>query len=103
MSRDLEPVAGDVEALLRRLGMPRMVDLDRLVSEWDTLAGEPFSTMAQPAGYSNGELLVEVVDGAAASLLKYRVGVLLDRLRQHLGDGIVDSIRIRVGKSKKGL
>jgi predicted nucleic acid-binding Zn ribbon protein len=103
MSRDLEPVAGDVEALLRRLGMPRMVDLDRLVSEWDTLAGEPFSTMARPAGYSNGELLVEVVDGAAASLLKYRVGVLLDRLRQHLGDGIVDSIRIRVGKSKKGL
>jgi hypothetical protein len=80
-----------------------MVDLDRLVSEWDTLAGEPFSTMARPAGYSNGELLVEVVDGAAASLLKYRVGVLLDRLRQHLGDGIVDSIRIRVGKSKKGL
>lgn len=102
MSRDLEPVAGDLEALLSRLGMPRIVDLGRLVDEWDTLAGEPFAAMARPAGFDDGELLVEVDDGAAASIMKYRAGALLDRLREALGDGIVERIRIRVGNPKKG-
>lgn len=100
--RDLEPIGGDLEALLTRLGMPPTLDVSRLVDEWDELAGEPFSTMAIPAGFDDGELLLEVADGSAASLMKYRAGALLDRLRESLGDGIVDRIRIRVGKPKKG-
>lgn len=102
MSKDLEPVAGDLEALLTRLGMPRTVDLGRLVDEWGEIAGEPFSTMTAPAGFDDGELVVEVPDGAAASIMKYRAGALLDRLREALGDGVVDSIRIRVANPKKG-
>ena len=97
----LEPIGGDLEALLTRLGMPPMLDVARLVDEWDELAGEPFSTMAIPAGFDDGELLVEVADGSAASIMKYRAGALLDRLRETLGDGIVTSIRIRVGNPKK--
>lgn len=99
---DLEPVRTDLEDLLNRLGMPRPVDLARLVDEWEELAGEPFSAMAQPAGFSDGELVVVAADGRAASLLKYRVGALLDRLQEHLGEGIVQTIRIRVGNPKKG-
>jgi len=99
----LEPVGGDLEALLTRLGMPRILDLGRLVDEWETLAGEQFAAMTLPAGFSDGELLIEVADGAAASIMKYRAGALLDRLRESLGEGIVDSIRIRVGNPKKAL
>jgi predicted nucleic acid-binding Zn ribbon protein len=100
---DLEPIGGDLEAFLDRLGMPPLLDLARLVEEWETLAGEPFSTMALPAGFDDGELLLEVADGSAASIMKYRAGTLLDRLRESLGDGIVERIRIRVGTAKKGL
>lgn len=103
MSKDLEPLAGDLEALLRRLGMPRIVDLARLVEEWEELVGEPFGTMGRPVGFADGELVVEVADGTAASLLKYRAGTLLDRLRASLGDGTVDRIKIRVGNPKNGL
>lgn len=103
MSKDLEPLAGDLEALLRRLGMPRIVDLSRLVEEWDELVGEPFAAMTRPAGFADGELVVEVADGTAASLLKYRAGTLLDRLRTALGDGTVERIKIRVGNPKNGL
>jgi len=101
--RDLEPIGGELEALLTRLGMPPTLDVARLVDEWDELAGEPFSTLTTPAGFADGELVLEVADGSAASLMKYRAGALLDRLREALGDGLVDRIKIRVGKPKKEL
>ena len=105
MSRDghdLEPVGSELDALLSRLGMPRTVDLGRLVDEWEELAGDPFATLSRPAGFDGGELVVEVSDGTAASLLKYRAGTLLDRLGEHLGEGVVERIRIRVANRKKG-
>ena len=101
-SRDLEPIGRDVELLLARLGMPTVVDLTGLVSDWQEVAGEPFAGMAEPVGYKDGELVLEVKDGTAASLLKYRVGPLLDRLEEHFGDATVTKIRIRVSKRKKG-
>jgi hypothetical protein len=98
---DLEPIGGEVEEFLTKLGMPPMLDVARLVDEWDELAGEPFSSMATPAGFSDGELVVEVTNGPAASIMKYRAGALLDRLRDSLGDGVVERIRIRVENPKK--
>ena len=101
--RDLEPIGRDVEALLERLGMPSALDLGRLADDWMQVAGEPFAGAARPVGFSDGELIVEVDDGAAASLLKYRVGPLLDRLREVFGDGAIERVQIRVGKEKKVL
>ena len=101
MSRDLEPVGEDLDALLSRLGMPKVVDMSRLVAEWEERAGPEFAAASRPAGFSDGELVVEAVDGAAASILKYRAGSLLDRLADRLGEGIVKRIRIRVGKPEK--
>ncbi len=100
---DLEPIGKDVEALLERLGMPSAVDLGRLADDWMQVAGEPFAGAARPIGFSNGELIVEVADGTAASLLKYRVGPLLDRLKEVFGDGAIERVQIRVGKGKKTL
>jgi hypothetical protein len=101
--RDLEPIGRDLEVLLARLGMPTVIDLTGLVADWTTVAGEPFAGMAEPVGFKDGELVLEVRDGSAASLLKYRVGPLLDRLKEHFGEGTVTRIRIRVGNHKKGL
>ncbi len=100
-SRDLEPIGRDVDEMLARLGMPTAVDLAQLVADWDDVAGEPFAAMAEPVGLKGGELVVEVPDGAAASLLRYRVGPLLDRLRDHFGEGVVESVRVNVGNRKK--
>jgi len=100
---DLEPIGKDLDALLERMGMPTSLSLVELVENWDTVAGEPFAGMAEPVGLKDGELVVQVPDGAAASLLRYRVGSLLDRLRSHFGEGSIDRVRIRVGNRKKGL
>lgn len=99
----LEPIARDVEALLERLGIPEALDLATLADDWERVAGEPFAGVARPVGFGDGELVVEVADGAAASLLRYRVGPLLDRLKEMFGDGTVRRIRIRVEKRKNTL
>ncbi len=94
--KDLEPVGEHLEELLRRLGMPAMPDLTRLVDEWQDLAPEPWAAAATPVGLEQGTLLVEVADGTHASLLNYQTGALIDHLRTRLGDGIVTGVRIRL-------
>jgi hypothetical protein len=48
-----------------------------------------------------GELLVEVADGATASLLRYQVPGLVDRLEGALGARLVDTVKIRLRGSRK--
>jgi len=44
-----------------------------------------------------------VADGAAASLLKFRISDLVQRLEMRFGPGTVTTIRLRVGGTKNGL
>lgn len=101
--RDLTPVGDGLERMLRALGMPEAIDIAALVDGWAEVAGEPFASQSLPASFGRGELTVEVVDGAVASLLKYRIGDLVERLGRRFGEGTVTSVRIKVGKHKKGL
>ena len=91
--RDLEKVGGFLDQVLRRLGLPDPLDLNRLVEEWADLAGEPWGTRSQPAGLANGELVVEVDDGSIATLLRYQQKTLIDRLESRLGAPLVTSVR----------
>ena len=99
---DLERIGDGLEAVLRRLGLPAVDVLQRLVSDWAELAGEPWASRARPAGLQRGELVVEVADGTSASLLRYQTEELLRRLEEGLGARLVDTVRIRLASSKKG-
>ena len=100
--RDLTPVGDGLERMLRALGMPEAIDVATLVDGWAEVAGEPFASQSRPVSFGRGELTLEVFDGAVASLLKYRVGDLVDRLARRFGEGRVTSVRIKVGRHKKG-
>lgn len=100
---DLQPIGDDLEAVLRRLGLPAPGVLERLVGDWARVAGEPWAGWAAPVNLHRGELVVEVADGTTASLLKYQVNGLLERLEQGLGARLVETVRLRVRSSKKGL
>ena len=76
--RDLEPVAGFLDQVLRKLGMPDPVDLLRLVDEWPDVAGEPWGTRSRPAGLTDGELLVE---GPGLQRVPQGLEVLADRVQ----------------------
>lgn len=100
---DLEQVGAGLDGLLRRLGMPAAIDLDKLVGCWEELAGEPWASRATPIGWRDGVLDVEVPDGTTATLLRYETETLRRRLRERLDGLVIDSIRIRVATRKKGL
>ena len=100
---DLQPIGDDLEAMLRRLGLPAPGVLERLVGDWAQVAGEPWAGQAAPVNLHRGELVVEVADGTTASLLKYQVNGLLERLEQGLGARLVETVRLRVRSSKKSL
>lgn len=101
--RDLEQVGKDVDRLLERMGMPPAVDLSMLVERWSELVGEAIGEVSRPVLLEGTELTVDAADGPTASLLKYRIGPLLDALREHLGEGVVEAVKIRVARRKKPL
>ena len=103
MTDGLRPIGDGVERMLRALGMPETIDVGALVDDWGEIAGEPFGSMSAPASFGDGVLTLVAEDGVAASLLKYRVSGLIERLAARFGDGVVTSVRIRVGGRKKGL
>jgi hypothetical protein len=96
----LRPISDGLSDILTRLGIPADLDLATLVEDWPEIAGDPFGSMSTPAGYGDGELVLSVSDGTAASLLKFRVGELIGRLDEHFGKGAVTSVRIIVGRPK---
>ncbi|NQV06790.1 DUF721 domain-containing protein [bacterium] len=98
---DLEKIGEGLDALLRQMGIPAQGDVERLVDEWASLAGEPWSTRAHPAGLRGGELTVDADDAAVATVLKYRVAELIERLNIGLGVDLVSTVKVRVGPRRK--
>jgi hypothetical protein len=99
---DLERVGDGLDEMLRRLGIPSPGDSARLFEEWDRIAGEPWADRSEPIGVQDGELVVEVADGAVATLLRYQTAALVDRLAERLGAPLVQRVTIRVRRRKKG-
>ena len=94
----LDPIGDMLTPFLEKLGLAKPDKAARLTIEWEALAGEPWATQARPAGLRSGELLVDVVDSATVSLLRYRTGELLERLDEALGEGTVEVVRLRVAR-----
>lgn len=76
--------------------------LGRLVTNWPDIVGKDLADKASPVkiryrkvpGQKNAEAALDIaVSTADATLLHYRVGVILERINQIFGEQIVTSIR----------
>jgi hypothetical protein len=95
-----EPLEGLLEGLLAKLGLPSPSVSSTLEEGWDAMAGAPWSGQTRPLFIREGELLVEAVSPALVGLLRYAVGDLMKRLDGHLGEGVVESVRV-VGPTRQ--
>ncbi len=95
----LEPISDAVESLLKGLGMADPDTSSRLIREWVMISGDPWNTRSRPIRLRNGELVVEVATAAELSLLRYRTGELLAQLDQHLGEGLVEVVRLKTART----
>lgn len=92
--KDPKPIGELLRTLMERY---RLVDPDtwtQLRTDWDTVAGQPWSGRTTPLSLKNGELVVEAVTPAAVSMLRYGVVSLMEKLEAEYGDGVVTSVRV---------
>jgi hypothetical protein len=71
----------------------------QLVSDWEAFAPDDWVTFGRPVGIRDHQLLVEVSDGSAATLLRYQITDLMNVIEIRYGQGIVTAVKVRVGGS----
>jgi hypothetical protein len=97
--RGPEPVATFLDALLAKVTTAGGSVMVRLVGEWDRVAGREWAGRSTPVALRNGILVVGVPNGSAASLLRFQVAALQQRLNAEFGDGTVVEVRLRVDRT----
>ena len=97
MSRedDLEHFSESVDEMFARLGLPDPVVMAGVSSEWDDLAGAPWSGRSRPLYMKGKTLVVEAVSPSMIAFLKYGEAELLVNLSKRFGDGVVEAVEIK--------
>lgn len=93
--RDLEHFSDSVDDMFRRLGLPDPVVMATLSSEWDELAGSPWSGRSKPLYIKGSTLVVEASSASMVAFLRYGEKGLIEALEKRLGTGVVSGVEIR--------
>ncbi len=91
----LEPVSGVLDALMAGLG-GGVEGLGRIREAWGEIAGEQWRARTRPVAVSGDTLVVEVPDGATASLARYETRRFVSRVRAIVPEAAVAAVRVRV-------
>ncbi len=83
-----------MKEVLANLGLPSPSITVSLQENWSEVAGEPWVGQTRPLFIRDKELVVEAISAALVGMLRYGVGDLLRRLDEHLGEGMVESVRV---------
>ena len=92
-------VAESLDRLATSLGVPSAGVLAALFSTWPELVGDAVAAHSRPRSLRDGELVVAVDEPAWATQLRWLESDLLVRLGEVLGEGVVQSIDVRVRRT----
>ncbi len=92
---DLEHFSESVDEMFARLGLPDPVVMAGLSSDWDELAGTPWSGRSRPLYIKGKTLVVEAASASMVAFLRYGETSLLDVLSERFGQGVIEKIDIR--------
>lgn len=96
------PAATQVEETLIKMGVPGVAASLRIRRQWPDLVSEEWRAKARPLVLEDGRLVVEVVSGMDATLLRYGTAGLVEQLNTALGSRVVTHIALRVARSSRG-
>jgi len=85
-----------LDVVLRGLGSPPVDVLTALHERWDDIVGPAAAEHCRPRGLEEGRLVVETVQPAWASQLRWQAADLVRRAGEILGEGVVERVEIRV-------
>ena len=90
------PVGESLQRVTRSLGMPAADALGAVFGRWASLVGDQVAQHAKPVSLRHGALSINVDDPVWATQLRWLESDLLARLRDALGDNVVERLEVRV-------
>ncbi len=97
--KEIDDLIGEI---IEQAGASPDLGVARLVSSWDDVVSERWRERSRPIGVRDQTLLVEVPEGADASLLRYDSADLMRRISQRFGPDLVRSVKFRVEGDARG-
>lgn len=94
--RDPEPLAGSLDRLARRCGVPSTDALSAVFARWPEVVGPTAAEHSRPVSLSGRVLVVAVYEPAWATELRYLGGEVLRRLEEVAGGPVADRLELRV-------
>ncbi|MDP3850529.1 MAG: DUF721 domain-containing protein [Luteolibacter sp.] len=86
-----------IAAILRSAGMQDGIQEDELRAAWKELAGEFIARNSQPVSVKDGHLVLRVTQPAMRFHLEQMKPMLLTRIREHLGENRIQSVKFTLG------
>ena len=99
---DPTPIDDLLGTIVERAGASPDLGVAKLVSSWDDVVSGRWRGRSRPIGVRDQTLLVEVPDGADASLLRYDSADLLRRISKRFGPDLVRAVKFRVAGDGRG-
>ena len=99
---DPTPIDDLLGTIVERAGASPDLSVTKLVSSWDDIVSERWRGRSRPIGVREQTLLVEVPEGADASLLRYDSADLMRRISQRFGPDLVRAVKFRVEGDARG-
>lgn len=95
---DPEEITDVIGAIIERVGTGADRSAAALIETWDDIVPDRWRGASKPVGIRDGVLLVEVRNGAAASVLRHDTADLLRRISERFGPGLVNAVKLRVSR-----
>ena len=100
--RDPEVVDDLIGSIVEKAGASPDLNVSKLVASWDDIVSERWMGRSKPIGVREQTLLVEVPEGADASLLRYDTADLIHRISSRFGPDLIRAVRFRVEGDDRG-
>ena len=85
-----------LDRLARGIGGPSATALGGVFTRWAEVVGDDVAAHAAPVSLASGTLVVSVDHPAWATELRYLQAVVLGRLDEAVGEGVVRALEVRV-------
>ncbi len=98
--RGLNSLGDALEAVLERVTEGKLASFEVIKGAWADVVSDTWRERSRPVRLENGVLTVEVSDGGAASRLRLEQAKIKTALNDHLGQGEVAQIKLKVGRRR---
>lgn len=99
--KDLAPVAEFLDAVIASIGGGAATPMLELRRIWPDLAGSDWADRARPVSFDGTALVVEVADGASASMFRYETSRIARGVASALETPAPPRIAVRVARSRR--